>query len=95
MSRAQTFRTIVLPQAMRVIVPPAGTQFVNMLKMTSLVSVIAGGDLLTQAQNISATNLRTIELLVVASAWYLFVTSIASAGQALLERRLGRGHRRA
>ncbi|WP_051581689.1 amino acid ABC transporter permease [Pseudonocardia acaciae] len=94
MSRAQAFRKVVLPQALRMIVPPSGTQFVNMLKMTSLVSVIAGGDLLTQAQNISASNLRTIELLVVASAWYLLITSVSSAGQALLERRLARGQRR-
>ncbi len=91
LSRAQTLRKVVLPQAMRVIVPPSGSQFINMLKMTSLVSVIAGGDLLTQAQNISAANLRTIELLVVATAWYLLVTSVSSIGQAILERRLARG----
>jgi len=93
LSRWQTLRTVVLPQAMRVIVPPVGTQFINMLKMTSLVSVIAGGDLLTQAQNISATSLRTIEMLIVASLWYLAVTSVSSLGQAYLERRLARGHR--
>jgi len=91
LSRTQALRKVVLPQAMRVIVPPSGSQFINMLKMTSLVSVIAGGDLLTQAQNISAANLRTIELLVVATAWYLLVTSVSSIGQAMLERRLARG----
>lgn len=85
---------VVMPQAMRVILPPAGSQFVTMIKMTSLVSVIAGGDLLTEAQNIAATNLRTLELLVIASAWYLLITGIATIGQSILEHRLERGQRR-
>lgn len=85
---------VVLPQAMRVILPPAGSQFVTMIKMTSLVSVIAGGDLLTETQNIAATNLRTLELLVIASAWYLLVTGIATIGQSILEHRLERGQRK-
>lgn len=85
---------VILPQAMRVILPPAGSQFVTMIKMTSLVSVIAGGDLLTEAQNIAATNLRTLELLVIASAWYLLITGIATIGQSILEHRLERGQRR-
>lgn len=90
-----TMLKVVLPQAMRVILPPAGSQFVTMIKMTSLVSVIAGGDLLTEAQNIAATNLRTLELLVIASLWYLLITGIASIGQSILEHRLERGQRRA
>lgn len=90
----QTMMKVILPQALRIILPPTGSQFVTMIKMTSLVSVIAGGDLLTSAQNIAATNLRTLELLVVASAWYLVVTGIATAGQMLLERRLERGQRK-
>ncbi|WP_125615186.1 amino acid ABC transporter permease [Specibacter cremeus] len=89
-----TMRKVILPQAMRVILPPTGSQFVTMIKMTSLVSVIAGGDLLTASQNIAATNLRTLELLVIASAWYLLVTGIATVGQTLLERRLERGQRK-
>lgn len=93
LSPTQSLRKVVLPQVLRVIIPPTGNQFINMLKMTSLVSVIAGGDLLTQAQNISAANLRTMELLFVASGWYLAVTTVASIGQALLERRFSRGHR--
>lgn len=94
LSRAATMRKVVLPQAMRVIVPPTGNNFINLLKATSLVAVIAGGDLLTQAQNVSAANLKTIELLIVATVWYLLVTSVASVGQAYLERRLGRSRRR-
>lgn len=94
LSRLQGLRRVILPQVVRVITPPTGNQFINMLKMTSLVSVIAGGDLLTQAQNISAGNLRTFELLIVASLWYLAVTSIATIGQYLLERRLDHSTRR-
>jgi len=94
LSRLQTLKTVVMPQAMRVIIPPAGNNFINLLKMTSLVAVIAGGDLLTQAQNVSAANLKTIELLLVASFWYLVVVSVFSVLQAILERRLSRGHGR-
>lgn len=91
LSRGQLLRRVVLPQALRVIVPPSGSAFIQLLKMTSLVAVIAGGDLLTQTQNIAAVNLRTIELLIVATLWYLLVTSFLSIGQAMLERYVGRG----
>ncbi|NAZ16174.1 ABC transporter permease subunit [Glutamicibacter soli] len=89
-----TMLRVILPQALRIIIPPTGSQFITMIKMTSLVSVIAGGDLLTEAQNIAATNLRTLELLVVAFIWYLVVTGIATIGQTILERRLARGQRK-
>ncbi|WP_169566281.1 amino acid ABC transporter permease [Microbacterium luticocti] len=95
LSRSQALVKVILPQVLRVIIPPTGNQFINMLKMTSLVSVIAGGDLLTQAQNIAAGNLQTMELLFVASGWYLVCTTIASIAQSILERRFDRGHRRA
>jgi polar amino acid transport system permease protein len=90
MSRALAMRRIILPQAMRVIIPPAGNQFISLLKATSLVSVIAGGDLLTAAENISSSNLKTIELMLVATFWYLVLTTVTSIGQYLLERRLAR-----
>jgi polar amino acid transport system permease protein len=90
MSRALAMRRIILPQALRVIVPPAGNQFISLLKATSLVSVIAGGDLLTAAENISSANLRTVELMLVATFWYLVLTTVTSLGQYLLERRLAR-----
>ena len=90
MSRALAMRRILLPQALRVIIPPAGNQFISLLKATSLVSVIAGGDLLTAAENISSANLKTIELMLVATFWYLVLTTITSVGQYFLERRLAR-----
>jgi len=91
MSRALAMRRIILPQALRVIVPPAGNQFISLLKATSLVSVIAGGDLLTAAENIASANLHTIELMLVATFWYLVLTTITSVAQHFAERRLGRG----
>jgi polar amino acid transport system permease protein len=90
-TRLQTLRRVVLPQALRIIVPPTGNQLISMLKTTSLVSVIAGGDLLTQAQNLYSSNFYVLELLVVASIWYVLLTSIASVGQFYLERHLAAG----
>jgi len=91
MTRLQTMRRIVLPQAMRVIVPPTGNETISMLKTTSLVSVIAVTDLLYSVQLIYAVNYRTIPLLIVASIWYLIVTTVLSFGQYYVERYFGRG----
>jgi polar amino acid transport system permease protein len=94
MSRRQTMRRIVLPQAMRVIIPPTGNETISMLKTTSLVSVIATTELLYSVQLIYSVNYRTIPLLIVASLWYLIVTTVLSVGQYYLERRYGRGSSR-
>jgi polar amino acid transport system permease protein len=91
MTRLQTMRRIVLPQAMRVIIPPTGNETISMLKTTSLVSVIATSDLLYSVQLIYSVNYRTIPLLLVASIWYLIVTTILTVGQYYLERHFGRG----
>jgi polar amino acid transport system permease protein len=91
MSRLQTLRRIVMPQAMRVIIPPTGNETISMLKTTSLVSVIAVGELLFAVQNIYSTNFKTIPLLIVASIWYLIVTTILSIGQFYLERHFAKG----
>jgi polar amino acid transport system permease protein len=85
-------RRIVLPQAMRVIVPPTGNEFISMLKTTSLASAITYGELLRRSSDIYSTNLDVVPLLVVASLWYLVLTTVASGGQYLLERRFARGH---
>lgn len=84
----QTLRTVVRPQAVRLIVPPTGNQAIGMLKASAIVSVIGMQDLLTQAQAIYARNFLVIELLCVASLWYLGITTIASIGQHYLERKL-------
>ena len=83
----QTTRHIVLPQALRIIVPPMGNELISMLKSTAIVSVIAGGDLLTVAQSISGANYRTIEMLIVAAVWYFAVLAVISVGQYFLEKR--------
>jgi polar amino acid transport system permease protein len=93
MTRLQTMRRIVLPQAMRVIIPPTGNETISMLKTTSLASVIAVAELLYAAQNIYAVNFKTIPLLIVASIWYLLCTSVLYIGQYYLERYYGRGSR--
>lgn len=84
----QTLRRVVLPQAVRLIVPPTGNQAIGMLKASAIVSVIGMQDLLTQAQAIYARNFLVIELLCVASLWYLAITTVASIGQHFLEQQL-------
>ncbi|MEU2155236.1 amino acid ABC transporter permease [Streptomyces sp. NPDC019396] len=88
---ATTMRRIVLPQAMRVIVPPMGNEVITMLKTSSLVSVIAGNDLMTNLQQVYSQNYKVIPLLMVASAWYLVLTALFTLVQRHLERRYGRG----
>jgi polar amino acid transport system permease protein len=96
MSRLQTMRLIVLPQAMRVIIPPTGNETISMLKNTSLVIVLGSVfDLLFNASQIYAANFQTIPLLIVASIWYLAMTSVLYVGQYFIERRFGRGFSRA
>jgi polar amino acid transport system permease protein len=87
-------RLIVLPQAIRVIVPPTGNEVISMLKNTSLASVVAYGELLYAAQLIYSANYKTIPLLIVASIWYLIMTSVLYVGQYFIERRYGRGFTR-
>jgi polar amino acid transport system permease protein len=91
MTRFQSFRQIVLPQAMRVIIPPTGNETIGMLKTTSMVSVIALADLLYSAQSIYSQNFQTIPLLITVSLWYLLLTSLLSIGQSAIERHYGRG----
>lgn len=87
MTRIQALRRIVLPQATRVIIPPTGNRLISVLKNTSLVAFIAGGDLLTVAGNIYSRNFQVIALLIVATIWYLFLVSVASIFQRYIERR--------
>jgi polar amino acid transport system permease protein len=91
LSRRQTLRRIVLPQALRIIIPPTGNQAISMLKTTSLVFAIAVPELLTSIQGIYSRNFQQVPLLVVACFWYLVATSVLNIGQFYLERRFGRG----
>ncbi|WP_019629908.1 amino acid ABC transporter permease [Actinomadura atramentaria] len=91
LGRFRTLRRIVLPQAMRTILPNAGNQIISLLKSTTLVSVIGVGDVLYSAELIYGRNFLIIPLLLVATLWYVVVASVLSAGQYLLERHYGRG----
>ena len=95
MSRLQIMRLVVLPQAMRVIVPPTGNETISMLKNTSLASAITYVELLYSAQEIYSANFKTIPLLIVVSIWYLVMTSVLYVGQYFVERHYGRGFTRA
>jgi len=91
MSQASTTRRIVLPQAMRIIVPVTGNETISMLKTSSLVSAISVAELTFAVEGIYATNYETVPLLIVASLWYLAFTTVLTTGQYFLERRYSRG----
>ncbi len=93
-NRLHTLRRIILPQAMRVIIPPTGNETIGMLKTTALVSVISVPELLYSSQIIYARTFQTVPLLIVASLWYIVVTSVLSVGQYYLERRYAKGGHR-
>jgi polar amino acid transport system permease protein len=94
MRKSQALRKVVLPQAMRVIIPPTGNETIGMLKYTSLASVITVSELLTSVQSIYQRTFQIIPLLIVASIWYLIITSVLTVGQRALERRFNRGTKR-
>lgn len=91
MGRMRALRRIILPQAMRVVIPPLANEFIGMVKATSLASVIQYPEVLHSAENIYYANSRVIELLIVAGLWYLLVVSVLTPLQMLLERRFARG----
>jgi polar amino acid transport system permease protein len=94
LSPLQTLWKVVMPQAVRLVIPPTGNQAIGMLKASAIVSVIGMKDLLTMAQQIYAANFMVIELLFVASIWYLALTTVASIGQHYLEKHLAASDRR-
>lgn len=91
MSRPKIMRRIVLPQAMRVIIPPLGNEFIACLKFTSLAYTISFSELLHSANKIYTANFKVIELLFTVTLWYLALTTVFSVLQQILEDRLGRG----
>lgn len=94
LGRVRTFRRIVLPQAMPAIVPATGNLLIGLLKATSIVSVIAVQDLLYSVQLIYQQNFLIMPLLMVATLWYIIVTTVLSIGQYFIERYYARGKRR-
>ncbi|GHF58700.1 polar amino acid transport system permease protein [Amycolatopsis bartoniae] len=95
LSRSKTLRRIVLPQAMRVIIPPTGNETIAMLKTTSLVVVIGYFELMVATQQIYSQNYRIAPLLIVAALWYLFMTSVLTLIQMQIEKYYARGTSRA
>ncbi|MGO4690715.1 amino acid ABC transporter permease [Glaciibacter sp. 2TAF33] len=92
MSWFQTMRRVIIPQSMRIIIPPTGNEVISMLKTTSLVTAVPFSfDLYTRSRDIAAETFNPIPTLIVASMWYLFFTSILMVGQYFLEKRFARG----
>jgi polar amino acid transport system permease protein len=94
MTPGKTLRRVILPQAMRVIIPPTGNDFINMMKGTSIASVISYVELIQAANNISSHNLQVMETLLAAAIWYMVLVTVASFGQQHIERAFaaGRAH---
>jgi len=93
MTRARALRRIIISQAMRSIIPPTGNQLISMIKATSLVSVIAMGDLLYSVQAVYNRTFEIIPLLMVAVLWYLLIASILNVGQSFIERYYARSEK--
>ncbi len=95
MTHLQATRRIVIPQAIRVIIPPTGNETIGMVKGTSLAFVATVPELFTRAQQLAQDNFAIVELLIVASVWYLVITTILTIGQYYVERYYARGMQRA
>ena len=91
MNSTRAMRRVVLPQAMRAIIPPTGNQLINMVKATAMVSVIAMSDLLYTVQSVYNRTFQTIPLLMVAVIWYLIVTTVLNIAQSFIEYYFARG----
>lgn len=94
LTRIQTLRRIILPQAMRVIAPPTGNEAISMLKNTSLVIAVPYLELTFTVQNIYSHTYQIIPMLIMACIWYLFLSSLMMIGQHYLERYYGKGYTR-
>ena len=95
MTRSMLLRRVVLPQAVRVVIPPTGNEFISMLKNTALLETISVAELFTRVTDIEQRTFQVIPLLIVGSLWYLAMTSVLNVGQYYLERRSARGTSRA
>jgi polar amino acid transport system permease protein len=93
LAEGQIMLWVVLPQALRIVVPPIGNQFIGMLKLSAIVSVIGVQELLLVADQTASSNFRYIEVLTAAGIYYLLLTTVFMGVQALIERVLGRRRR--
>ena len=87
MSTGQSYRHVIVPQAVRVMIPPSANEFITLLKLTSLASVISLAELLTVTQQDIAVNFRFAELYAAATVYYLVMVSVLMVGQSQLERK--------
>jgi polar amino acid transport system permease protein len=94
MTRWLAMRRIILPQAIRFVIPPTGNEFISMLKNTSLAVIIGANELFWNVQQVYDANFRYFELLSVASVWYLAMTTVATYIQSHIERYYERGYTR-
>jgi polar amino acid transport system permease protein len=94
MTKPKALRRIVLPQALKVIIPPTGNQFIAMLKTTSLLFAIAVPEIFSTGTNIYSQNFKYFEVLLVVSLWYLALTALLTLLQKAIERHVGIGQRR-
>ncbi len=91
MTGALSMRRIILPQALKIIVPPTGNQFIAMLKTSSLLFVIAVPEIFAIGTDITSHNFKYFEVLLVVSIWYLGLSALLSIGVRLIEKRITRG----
>ena len=91
MTHWQGLHRIILPQAMRVVLPPVGNELIGLLKWTSLASVISVMELMEQTNLIASRTFHVVPMLLVAALWYLLITTVFSIGQSYLERHYGKG----
>ncbi|MEH7455082.1 amino acid ABC transporter permease [Gottfriedia acidiceleris] len=92
LSYGQAMRLIILPQAIKIVIPPLGNQFLNLVKNSSLLAVVAGGDLMYQGDLISAMTYVTFDTYIFVALFYLVLTIPLSIGVGYLEKRLARSN---
>ncbi|WP_409291150.1 amino acid ABC transporter permease [Peribacillus sp. SCS-37] len=92
LSYGQAMRLVILPQAIKIVIPPLGNQFINLVKNSSLLAVVAGGDLMYQGDLINAKTFAYVDTYVFVGIFYLILTIPLSFGVGYLEKRLARSN---
>lgn len=89
---SQAMRYVILPQAVKIVIPPLGNQFLNLVKNSSILGVVAGLDLMYQADLVSSSTLVVFDVYIFVALFYLILTIPLSIGVHYLERRLGKSY---